>query len=156
METIASKDLDPKFKFDVAAYPGGENIKLCYACGTCTAVCPVASVNNDFNPRKIIRQVLLGMRREVLASPMLWQCIQCYACYAKCPQNVKFRDVIKALRAMAVKEGYVKADMAEELARFSECTLKLHREAAALLAADRPKYEALKQRVNEYLANNKS
>jgi len=156
METILSKDLDPKFKFDVAAYPGGENIKLCYACGTCTAVCPMASVNDEFNPRKIIRQVLLGMRREVLSSPQLWQCIQCYACYAKCPQNVKFRDVIKALRAMAVKEGYAKADMAEELIRFGEGMLKLHREAANLLVADRPKYEALKQRVAECPASLKS
>lgn len=156
METILSKDLDPKFKFDVAAYPGGENIKLCYACGTCTAACPMASVNDEFNPRKIIRQVLLGMRREVLSSPQLWQCIQCYACYAKCPQNVKFRDVIKALRAMAVKEGYAKADMAEELIRFSECMLKLHREAANLLVADRPKYAALKQRVDECPASLKS
>ena len=156
MKTILSKDLDPKFKFDVAAYPGGENIKLCYACGTCTAVCPIASVNDEFNPRKIIRQVLLGMRREVLSSPQLWQCIQCYACYAKCPQNVKFRDIIKALRAMAVKEGYAKADLAEELVRFSDCMLKLHRDAANLLVTDRPKYEALKQRVNEFLASLKS
>jgi len=155
METLLSKDLDPKFKFDVATYPGGENIKLCFACGTCTAVCPMASVNDEFNPRKIIRQVLMGMRREVLSSPQLWQCIQCYACYAKCPQNVKFRDVIKALRAMAVKEGYAKADMVEELTRFSECMLKLHREAANLLVADRPKFEALKQRVNEYLTGPK-
>jgi len=156
METILSKDLDPKFKLDVAGYPGGENIKLCFACGTCTAACPVAGVNDDFNPRKIIRQVLLGMRREVLSSPMLWQCIQCYACYAKCPQNVKFRDVMKALRAMAVKEGHVKADMAEELVRLEEVMLKLRRDAVNLLVADRPKYEALKQRVDECLANLKS
>ena len=156
METILSKNLDPKFKFDVAAYPGGENIKLCYACGTCTAACPVAGVNDDFNPRKIIRQVLLGMRREVLSSPMLWQCIQCYACYAKCPQNVKFRDVMKALRALAVKEGYVKADLAEALIRLEELMHKLRRDAANLLVADRPKYEALKQRVDECLASLKS
>lgn len=156
MKTILSKDLDSKFKDDVAAYPGGENIKLCYACGTCTAACPVAGVNDDFNPRKIIRQVLLGMRREVLSSPMLWQCLQCYACYAKCPQNVKFRDVMKALRAMAVKEGYVKADIAEELVRLEDLMLKLHRDASNLLVADRPKYEALKQRVIEFLASSKS
>ena len=156
MDTINSANLDLKFKDAVADYPGGENIKLCYACGTCTAACPVAGVNDDFNPRKIIRQVLLGMRREVLASPMLWQCIQCYACYAKCPQNVKFRDIMKALRAMAVKEGHVKADMAEELVRLEEVMLKLRRDAANLLVADRPKYAALKQRVDECLANLKS
>ena len=152
METIQSKNLDPKFKNDVAACPGGENIKLCFACGTCTAACPMAAVNEQFNPRQIIRQVLMGLRQEVLASPMLWQCLQCYACSAKCPQNVKFRDVIKVLRAMAVKEGYVKAEMAEELVRLEEMMHKLRRDMGSLLVADRKKYDVLKQRVEECLA----
>ena len=151
MDTIHSKNLDPKFKDDVAAYPGGENIKLCFACGTCTAACPVAFVNDQFNPRRIIRQVLTGMRKEVLSSPVLWQCLQCYACYAKCPQNVKFRDVMKALRALAIKEGHVKAEVAEELARLDELMLKLQRDAVSLLVGDRPQYEALKKRLEECL-----
>lgn len=151
MDTIPSKNLDPKFKDDVAACPGGENIKLCYACGTCTAACPVAFVNDQFNPRRIIRQVLIGMRKEVLASPVLWQCLQCYACYAKCPQNVKFRDVMKALRVLAIKEGYVKAEMAAELTRLDELICKLRRDAANLLVADHPKYEALKKQVEACL-----
>jgi len=152
MDTIQSKNLDPKFKDDVAACPGGENIKLCFACGTCTAVCPVAFVNDQFNPRRIIRQVLIGMRKEVLSSPVLWQCLQCYACYAKCPQNVKFRDVIKVLRTLAIKEGYVKAEVAEELARLDELMRKLQRDAVNLLVTDRPKYEELKKRVEACLA----
>ncbi|MBU4199061.1 MAG: 4Fe-4S dicluster domain-containing protein [Verrucomicrobia bacterium] len=155
MDTIHNKDLDPKFKDDVAACPGGENIKLCFACGTCTAACPVAFVNDQFNPRRIIRQVLMGLRKEVLSSPILWQCLQCYACYAKCPQNVKFRDVMKALRALAIKEGYVKAEVAEELARLDELIHKLQRDAANLLVADRPKYEALKKHVEECLTESK-
>ena len=156
MDTIHNKEADQKFKDDVAACPGGENIKLCYACGTCTAACPVAFVNDQFNPRRIIRQVLMGMRREVLSSPVLWQCLQCYACYAKCPQNVKFRDVIKALRAMAVKEGHVPAEVAEELVRLDELNCKLRRDAANLLVADRPKYEALKKRMEECLVSLKT
>ncbi len=151
METIQEPKLDQKFKDEVAACPGGENIKLCFACGTCTAACPAAFVNDQFNPRRIIRQVLLGMRREVLSSPVLWQCLQCYACYAKCPQNVKFRDVMKALRALAVRDGYVKAEVAEELARLDELMCKLNRDAVNLLVADRPKYEELKKRIQECL-----
>jgi len=155
METISSKNLDPKFKDDVAACPGGENIKLCFACGTCTAACPVAFVNDQFNPRRIIRQVLMGMRKEVLSSPILWQCLQCYACYAKCPQNVKFRDVMKVLRVMAIKEGYVKAEVAEELVRLDEISYKLRRDAAGLLLTDRPKYEEMKKRLSECLVAHK-
>lgn len=105
--TIVLNELDTKFKYDVAAEPGGENIKLCFACGLCTASCPVADIDPEFNPRQIIRMVLLGMRKEVLSSHVPWLCIQCYSCQAHCPQNVDFADVMKALRDMAVREGYV-------------------------------------------------
>ena len=151
METILSKDLDPKFKFDVAAYPGGENIKLCYACGTCTAACPVAGIDEEFNPRKIIRQVLLGMRKQVLSSPLIWHCIQCYACYATCPQNVKFRDVILALRAMAIKEGHVDAGRLKDLQELNILTLKMHLNLVHKLVADKTAYEAHKKRMEEIL-----
>ncbi|RKY02221.1 heterodisulfide reductase [Candidatus Poribacteria bacterium] len=104
---ILLSELDPKFKYDVANEPGGENIMLCFACGLCTASCPVSEIDPEYNPRKIIRMVLLGMRREVLSSDFIWLCAQCYTCQAHCPQNVNFSDVMKALRNMAVREGYV-------------------------------------------------
>ena len=100
---------DPNFKYDVAAQPGGEHIKVCYSCGTCTAGCPVTEVDPRYSPRKIIRQVLLGQRAEVLSNELLWYCETCYACSAYCPQNVKFGDVMRALREMAVREGHYSA-----------------------------------------------
>src|SRR5690606_2335400 len=53
---------DPNFKYDVAAQPGGEQIKVCFSCGTCTAGCPVTDVDERYSPRRIIRQILLGQR----------------------------------------------------------------------------------------------
>ncbi len=97
---------DPNFKYDVAAQPGGEQIKVCYSCGTCTAGCPVTEVDARYSPRHIIRQVLLGQRQAVLSNELLWYCETCYACSVYCPQNVKFGDVMRALREMAVAEGY--------------------------------------------------
>ena len=97
---------DPNFKYDVAAQPGGEQIKVCFSCGTCTAGCPVTEVDSRYSPRKIIRRILLGQREAVLSDPLLWYCETCYACSAYCPQNVKFGDVMRALREMAVAEGY--------------------------------------------------
>ena len=113
--TIILNELDTKFKYDVAAEPGGENIKLCFACGLCTASCPVADIDPDYNPRRIIRMVLLGMRKEVLSSSLPWLCSQCYTCQAHCPQNVDFADVMKALRNMAVREGYVHPSFVEKV-----------------------------------------
>lgn len=106
MADEARKDYDPNFKYDVAAHPGGEQIKVCYSCGTCTAGCPVTEVDPRYSPRKIIRQVLLGQREAVLSNELLWYCETCYACSVYCPQNVKFGDVMRAIREMAVAEGY--------------------------------------------------
>jgi len=149
VEKIESKNLDPRFKYDVAAHPGGENIKLCFACGTCTAGCPVSAVDPEYNPRKIIRQVLLGMRKEVLSSPVIWRCVQCYSCTAKCPQNVKFRDVAKALREMAVSERYVDSDLPGQVEQLDELSQKLRRNMVNELVTNRDKYKKLKSKVEE-------
>lgn len=141
MNTLDTAGLDPNFKDEVAARPGGENVRLCFACGTCTAACPVAAVDETFNPRQMIRMILLGMKRELLGSPALWRCIQCYACYAKCPQNVKFRDVMKVLRALAVEQGFARADVAEELFRLDDAMLKEQVRLVNLLVADRAAYD---------------
>jgi heterodisulfide reductase subunit C len=103
---MTQQGLDPNFKYDVAAQPGGEHIKVCYSCGTCTAGCPVTEADARYSPRRIIRQILLGQRQAVLSDPLIWFCETCYACSAYCPQDVKFGDVMRALREMAVAEGH--------------------------------------------------
>jgi heterodisulfide reductase subunit C len=152
VETIKSKDLDPQFKYDVADHPGGENIKFCYACGTCTAGCPVSAVDADFNPRKIIREVLLGMRKEVLSSPVIWRCVQCYACTAKCPQNVQFRYVMRALREMAAEEGYVDAGLVKEVEQLDEFSQTVRRDLVNALVSDRDQYEKMKKSIGRAAA----
>ncbi len=141
MNNQSAVEFDSGFKDEVAARPGGENVKLCYACGTCTAACPVAALDEAFNPRRMIRMILLGMKRELLSSPEIWQCIQCYACYAKCPQNVKFRDIIKALRAMAVEQGFAPARIAEEMTRINEAARLEQIKLVNLLIADPSAYK---------------
>lgn len=110
-DTIVVADLDPGFVDEVAALPGGENIKKCFACGTCAAGCPVTNIDEEYNSRKIIRQVLFGMREEVLKTPIIWFCLMCYRCSARCPQQVNFADIMKALRYLAIKSGFASADM---------------------------------------------
>lgn len=151
MDVIDGNTLDPQFKHEVASCAGGENIKLCFACGTCTAGCPVSEVDPEFNPRKIIRQVLLGMRDEVLSSPVLWRCVQCYSCTAKCPQNVKFREVVRALRQMAVDEGKVDASVLDEVEELGQMSQKLRRNMAAALVAEGGSYEALKGQLQQLI-----
>ncbi|MEW6105663.1 MAG: 4Fe-4S dicluster domain-containing protein [Bacillota bacterium] len=111
--TCAEKDhvvvtvLDPKFKYEIASEPGGENIKYCFQCGTCTSGCPVSELDSKYNPRRIIRMAILGMRERVLASDFIWLCSTCYTCYERCPQDVRITEVMNALKNMAVKAGYI-------------------------------------------------
>lgn len=100
-------DIVPRFKYEVANVPGGEKIKLCFACGICTASCPIRAIDSQYNPRKIIRMILLGMRKRVLSSDFIWLCSTCYACTERCPQGVCFTDVMNAIKNLAVKDGYV-------------------------------------------------
>jgi len=137
MDKIILSEMDANFKYEIASQPGAECFMRCFTCGTCTASCPVAEVHEEYDPRKIIRMAILGMREQVLSSDILWMCSRCYTCYALCPQGVKFTDVISILRDMAIKEGYVpreRYDEAKELDKFIQdlrCHLinhKLHPE----------------------------
>jgi heterodisulfide reductase subunit C len=122
-QVVVLSDLDLSFCEEVAAQPGGEHIRRCFACGTCAAGCPVTEVNPEYNPRKIIRQILFGMRKEVLSSPTIWYCLVCYRCYARCPQKVNFTDVMRALRYLAIKGRYASIDTLkrmEEIDRFAQ------------------------------------
>jgi heterodisulfide reductase subunit C len=99
--------LDPNFKFEIAAEPGGENILNCFQCGTCVSVCPVAAETPEYDPRKIIWMALVGLRDEVLSSKAIWLCSTCYSCYVRCPQNVKITSLIAAIQNIASREGHL-------------------------------------------------
>jgi heterodisulfide reductase subunit C len=130
---IAIETLDPQFKGEVAKKPGGANIRKCYACGTCTAGCPVFQVESGYNPRKLIRMILLGMRKEVLSSKVIWLCQRCSVCSANCPQDVDFSNIMSALRDIAVEEGFAPADMQERIDRIGTAAHELRRDCINLL-----------------------
>ncbi len=112
---IDSKTLDPDFRLLIAKEPGGEHIKRCFSCGTCTAGCPVREVTDRYNPRKIIRMAILGMKKEVLSSQFIWLCSSCYTCFERCPQDVKIPELMNAIRNIAVREGYTPPAMKMQL-----------------------------------------
>lgn len=114
-EALNEKNLDLKFKYRVAREKGGDGILRCFSCATCTLSCPVHLVDEEFNPRKIIRLTLIGVKEEVLKSPFIWLCSACYLCFERCPQDVKITDLMTALKNIAVKEGVVPPSLEAQL-----------------------------------------
>jgi heterodisulfide reductase subunit C len=112
---LAITKLDPNFKFEVTKVPGGQNIMRCFQCGTCNVGCPVREIEEKYNPRKIIRMVVLGMKERVLSSEFIWLCSACYTCQERCPQDVKISDVMNALKNLAVKEGQIHSSFAKRV-----------------------------------------
>ena len=105
MPGINLEKADPSFKNELARLPGGEKIMACFTCRMCTASCPIAAVNERFNPLRIIRMALYGLKEEVLGSDFVWLCSNCYACQERCPQGVSIADFMTVLKNMASIEG---------------------------------------------------
>jgi heterodisulfide reductase subunit C2 len=136
-EILTLQDLDPQFKDEVAAQPGCQHLLRCFACGVCTATCPVSEVTPDFSPSQIIRQVLYGQREALLSSPALWYCARCARCSFQCPQDVRFLDIIQGLRHLAVADGKVSPARAAQLEQAEHLLTELRRRLiGALLAGD--------------------
>jgi heterodisulfide reductase subunit C len=130
-ETIDLQDLDPQFKDEVAAEPGCQHLLRCFACGVCTATCPVSELEPGFSPSQIIRQILYGQRAALLSSPALWYCVRCARCSFQCPQDVRFLDIIQGLRNLALRDGWISPARVAALSQGEQLIQELRRRLIA-------------------------
>jgi len=103
-DIVYESGLDLDFLDEIYSLPGGQEIKKCIQCGTCSGSCPTSYVM-DHAPRKIFSLIRAGFRDEVLSSNTIWYCSSCYTCAVRCPKEIKITDVMYALKRLAVKEG---------------------------------------------------
>ena len=115
MSSIDLSRSDPDLKKKLANQPGGEKISACFICRTCTASCPITAVNDKFNPLRLIRMALYGLKEEVLSSDFIWLCSSCYACQERCPQGVSITEFMTLLKNVAVKEGHIPTGIKAQL-----------------------------------------
>jgi heterodisulfide reductase subunit C len=111
---IRTDELDPHFRAEVMKHQEAQGLNACFACGTCTAGCPVHEIFTEYNPRKLAKMVKLGMKKEVLSSPYIWYCVTCHNCEQRCPQNVKFFNVLNVLKNLAAEAGYSPSSWVEQ------------------------------------------
>lgn len=77
---------------------GGDTMKKCYQCATCSVVCPLSTEENPF-PRQEMIFAGWGMKDKLIADPNVLLCHQCGDCTAYCPRGAKPGDVLGAIRA---------------------------------------------------------
>ena len=95
------------FADQVRAIPGGEHLELCYSCGTCVSKCLIQQkIEPEYNPRRLLRMVMMDMRKEAFSSPTTWLCSACDLCYPACPQQIHISGVIGAIKQLAIEAGY--------------------------------------------------
>ena len=68
---------------------------LCYECGKCTGVCPVAEVRDEFSPRQAVRGHAVSSNGHNPAD----NCLTCGLCDYRCPQDVSISSFMAAERA---------------------------------------------------------
>ncbi|MBP7342178.1 MAG: (Fe-S)-binding protein [Syntrophaceae bacterium] len=73
---------------------GGEALKKCYQCGTCSGTCPWTPITH-FNIRKLVRYGQLGLDG---IEDFMWGCSTCRFCVERCPRGVEIIDIVTAIR----------------------------------------------------------
>jgi heterodisulfide reductase subunit C len=76
---------------------------ICMACGTCSAGCPITGISG-FDPRKIVRMVLMGKDRELIESKLPWLCTMCGKCEHACPMGINIVNLIRTARGEVERE----------------------------------------------------
>jgi len=76
---------------------GADEWQECYHCGNCTAICPLTEKNILF-PRKPIKYMQMGLRKELEACVEPWLCYYCGECTEKCPRNANPGELMMTLR----------------------------------------------------------
>ncbi len=92
---------DTRFIRDVMRSGGGD-LKKCYQCATCTAVCSLSTEGRPF-PRKQMIEAQWGLKEPLLADPAVWLCHNCGDCTANCPRDARPSQVMGAIRGEVVK-----------------------------------------------------
>ncbi len=98
-----SKEKKSDNLLDAVERISGVKIRKCLQCKKCSNGCPVAGLTR-IGPAETIRRLQLDTGDELFESDLVWMCVSCETCYARCPMKIDMAAIMDALRMLAVQK----------------------------------------------------
>lgn len=95
-----------KSLIDEVVERSNQNLYACYQCKRCASGCTVGE-ETGITPDQLIRLVILGHREEAINNKLVWQCVSCYTCGTRCPNNIQSGRVTETLKKMSREEEVI-------------------------------------------------
>ncbi len=108
-ETVAALEVKPEIANPLVQEVmerSGQPLLACYQCRRCAAGCPVGEETGFVTPDRLIRMINLGDREAALNNALVWQCVSCYTCGTRCPNDIMTGRITETLKKMA-KEAHL-------------------------------------------------
>ena len=108
MITIKKSRVGHGLKGDIEKLTGVD-LSVCFQCKKCSSGCPVAKLAKT-RPSEIMRLLHLGAGEELLERDLVWMCVSCETCSARCPMGIDVASVMDSLRRLALERGAPKPE----------------------------------------------
>ena len=94
-----SMNVQPDREFiQVVKEAGGDTLKQCYQCATCSVACPLSTDGSPF-PRREMIYAQWGLKDKLVSDPNVFLCHHCGDCTTMCPRGARPGEVLSAIRA---------------------------------------------------------